>query len=302
MEETMRSKSVAVLLLVFAAIPCFALPPNLIKGGSFDTPDDLQNWRRGPGFGFLDWQGLDSQARPASGSANVYGNSGGWAQCVSITPNREYDFGARLLVTRGARKSSIAAPRAYVQVSFWADDLCRFGAPLAEAFTPAAVGATGRFVSVSARVQAPEFARAVLLAIIGFQEGPAVSAAPILFDDVFLQERGGCVPDETTLCLADGRLSATATVFDAHGEPVLTPVVQLSTTSGYFYTYSPDDAELTIKMTDPPADGGKSFVIGGMTNLRLLITVKDWDSGQEKKYRNEFPHFLSPIVDAFPAQ
>lgn len=298
----MRLRSLPLLLLVFIAVPCFALPPNLIKGGSFDTPDDLQNWRAGSGLIFLDWEGLDSQARPASGSAIVYGSVGGWTQCVAVTPGKEYDFGARLMVTRGNRKTP-AAPRAFVQVAFWGDPLCRFGASFSPAFTPAAVGATGRFVAVSARVQAPKDAYGALLTIVGTQDGPAAVATPVLFDDVFLQELGGCVPDETTLCLADGKLSATATYFDAHGGPFQAPVVQLSTTSGYFYTYSPDDAELTIKMTDPPEGSeARSFVIGGMTNLRLLITVKDWATGQEKKYSNEPPHFLSPIVDAFTAQ
>jgi hypothetical protein len=287
-----------VLLLILAAVPCFGLPPNLIKGGTFDTPEDLKSWRRTSNRTGLEWQGLDSQARPASGSATVIGSLGGWAQCVAITPGREYDFGARLMITRGVRKFSPAGPRAYVQLDFWGDDLCRYGSSLGQARTPAVVGATGRFTAVSARVFVPEEARGVLLTLVGVDEdAPRVSAAPVLFDDVFLQQRGGCVPDDTTLCLAGGTLGATATYFDVLGQPHQAPVVHLSTTSGYFYTYSPDDAELTIKMT-----GAKSFVIGGMTNLPLRITVRDWDTGQEKKFTNEYPHFLSPIVDAFPAE
>ena len=47
---------------------------------------------------------------------------------------------------------------------------------------------------------------------------------------------------------------------------------------------------------------GASFVIGGMTNLHLQITVKDWSTGQQKVYLNAPVHFLSPIADAFTAQ
>jgi hypothetical protein len=300
----MRLRSLALLLL-FAAVPSFGLPPNLIVGGSFDTPEDLRNWRITSNKAYLDWVGVDSQSRPGSGSATVHGSLGGYrSQCVEVTPGGVYDFGARLMVTRGARKFSGDGPRAYVQISFWGDSLCRYGRSVGEAQTEALVGATGRFVAVSAQTVAPDDARGAFLTIISADENASAwSAAPTLFDDVFLQERGGCVPDEVTLCLAGGSLGATATYFDTNGLPHQARVVQLSTTSGYFYTNRPDDAELTMKMTGPSDGGGaKSFVIGGMTNLRLEILVTDWNARQVRRYRNEFPHFLSPIVDAFPAQ
>jgi hypothetical protein len=119
---------------------------------------------------------------------------------------------------------------------------------------------------------------------------------PGLFDDVYLQESGGCTADDTTLCLSGGRLSARLETIDDDGGRHAAPVVQLSVNSGYFYTYSADDAEVTIK------SNGASFVIGGMTNLHLQITVKDWSTGQQKVYVNEPVHFLTPIVDAFAAQ
>jgi len=295
----MRLRSFALLLFVLVAVPTFALPPNLIVGGSFDTPEDLQKWRITSNKAFLGWVGLDSQSRPASGSATVFGSLGGYrSQCVEVTPGREYDYGARLMVTHGARKFAGDGTQAYVRITFWGDSLCRYGVPVGEAQTEAVAGPTGRFVAVSAHAQTPEDARGAYLTLISVDaNAPAASAAPTLFDDVFLQERGGCVPDEVTLCLAGGSLSASATYFDASGSAHQAQVVHLSTTSGYFFTDSPDDAELTIK-----TDGAKSFVIGGMTNLGLRITVKDWTTGQEKRYVNESPHFLSPIVDAFSAQ
>jgi hypothetical protein len=300
----MRLRSLA-LLLFLAAVPCFGLTPNLIVGGSFDTPEDLRNWRRDSNKASLDWVGVDSQSRPGSGSATVYGNGGGYrSQCVAVTPGLLYDFGARLMVTRGARKFSGAGTQAYVQITYKVDSLCRYGVPVGEERTETVVGATGRFVAVSTHTQAPNDAHGAYLTLVSFDEGaPAPAAAATLFDDVFLRERGGCLPDKVTLCLAGGHLSAAATYFDGEGLPHQAQVIHLSTSSGYFYTGNPDDAELTVKMTgSTDGNGAKSFVIGGMTSLRLEITITDWDSMQVKRYTNEAQHYLSPIVDAFPAQ
>jgi hypothetical protein len=293
-----RLTVVALVLLVFAAVPAFALPPNLVKGGTFDTSDDLQKWTITTGGTLVDWEGVDGQARAQSGSATVRGRVGQLSQCIAITPGREYDFGARVLVTHVTRRP--LAPSAFVRIDFMPTLHCGT-VPLATAVTSCTItAANGRFTALSARTLSPDQARTALVTLVGADElAPVTDAATVLFDDVFVQERGGCVPDGITLCLSDGRFSATATYFDAQNQPHPASVVQLSVTSGYFYTYSQDDAELTIK-TD--GGSGKGFVIGGMTNLRLEIVVKDWTLGQEKRFANPSQHFLSPIVDAFPAE
>ena len=96
----MRSRPIHVVLVIlaFVVVPAFALPPNLVKGGTFDTSDDLQQWRAASASAVLDWQGIDAQSRSTSGSATVQGIIGGLTQCIPITAGREYDFGARALI------------------------------------------------------------------------------------------------------------------------------------------------------------------------------------------------------------
>lgn len=285
-----------LVLCAVLAVPAFALPPNLVKGGSFDTFDDLQFWTRSYG---LEWEGIDAQSRTNSGTGTVRRAGGGVTQCLAITPGRDYDFGARILVPHGVDAPSF--PRGYVQVEFWPSATCSGGAQaLATAQTQKVISSpNGRFTAVSARVFAPEDARSAMVSLFGTDGHFASSSQAILFDDVFLQERGGCVPDDLTLCFGGGRFSATVVYYDAHDDPHQAQAIQISPTSGYFYTYSPDDAELTIK---GGAAGSKSFVIGGMTNLRLQIVVHDYTLGQEKRYANDAGHFLSPIADAFPTE
>src|SRR5262245_26243318 len=188
--------AVFVLSLVLA-LPAFALQPNLVKGGSFDTFDDIRNWR---GIG-LDWEGIDAQSRPDSGSGTLSNRASGVSQCIAITPNREYDFGARVLLTRTGGLGP-NAPRAYVKLEFWPAVGCdRGAAPLASAVTSQAITSpNGRFTALSARLYAPADAgnAKVTLLAVDPQSGKP-NPAPALFDDVFLQERGGCVPDDATL-------------------------------------------------------------------------------------------------------
>lgn len=294
----MRLKPLHLLLALCAVltVPAFALPPNLVRGGSFDTFDDLGYWTRSYG---LEWEGIDGQSRPSSGAATVLRRDGAVTQCIVMTPGREYDFGARILVSHVVDKP--VRIRGWVQIDFWPGLTCSGGQqPLATAQTKKVFDSpNGRFTAVSNRVFAPEASRSAQISLFGVDSNMVSSSQPVLFDDVFMQERGGCVPDDVTLCFGGNRFSATVVYYDAHDEAHQAQVVQVSPTSGYFYTYSPDDAELTIKSD---AAGGKSFVIGGMTNLRMQIVVHDYTIGQERRYSNEAGHFLSPIADAFPAE
>ena len=281
----MRSRSVLFVLLLSLAVvvPGLALPPNLVKGGGFNAPTDLQLWSPG-----LDWQGIDAQSRVKSGSALVSPDGHLFSQCVAVLAGRDYDFGARVLLAHQNGQHAVAP--AFVQVDFFPDYSCSVTSALS-ARTNSVDSASGRFRALAGHATAPDGSLSAMVSL--------VAAAPTLFDDVFVQERGGCVPDDTTLCFGGGRFGATVTYFLGDGPPRQEPVVQISTDSGYFYTYSADDAELTIELANASS---KQFVIAGMTNLRLEIVVKDWETGQQKQYVNVPNHFLSTIDDAFPKQ
>jgi hypothetical protein len=296
----MGSKAICrfLVLLLFGAFPALALPPNLIKGGGFDTSDDLRNWGMAGG-GFVDWQGIDAQARANSGSLVMQGHTAEFSQCVRVTQRIDYEFGAKVMVTHTTHRPS--SPLAYMKVEFLASQICS-GPVLESVQTRTAVtSANGRFVALSGHSFAPDGVAAARVTLIANDpDASGFNGPQFLFDDVFVRARGACSADPTTLCLDDAKLGMTVTYFDNQDVAHKMAAVQVSPNSGYFYTYGADDAELTIRMTEA-ANGSKSFVIGGMTDLRLQMDVTDWTTGDVRSYSNPSLHFLSPIVDAFPA-
>lgn len=293
----------AVLLFLVVAVPAFAIPPNLIKGGTFDDLDALSNWTRTSNRVTFDWNGVDALARPTSGSAAVVSNrADGIQQCVQVFATHDYEFGARVQTARGTTRFNVSRMLAYAAMAFYTDPGCK-GTKLDEVATERVVlGPSGRFTAIGGVKRAPVGTQSALLTLIADDEDApsALAAAPVFFDDVFLRDAGGCVPDHKTLCFADGTLRATASIFNSQQKPEAALAVQISPSSGYFYTYSPDDAEFTIKTIDLSGAGeGKWVVIGGMTNLRLEIAVEELARGQRKKFTNPEGHFLSPVVDVF---
>ena len=204
----MRIKTThAVLLCAVLALPAFGAPPNLVKGGSFDTYTDLKFW--GNPFMGMDWQGVDAQSRPDSGSATLARREGGVSQCVAVTGGRFYDFGARVLLTSSGGRPAAAV--AYMQIDFSpalaVPPFACLGQPLATVQTNRAVGSpNGRFQALAGHVFAPEEAHSALVTLFNIdRKAPYVNGGdPALFDDVFLQESGGCAADDTTLCLSGG--------------------------------------------------------------------------------------------------
>lgn len=301
----MRFRSFPIMIvLLLLAIPLFALPPNLVKGGAFDDPSALQNWVSfANGQVDKQWSDVDALGQRGSGSVSVGAKNGGIAQCVPVTGGLLYDFGARVLVPRRQQKLfPMPGPSAYVKIDFFTSPTCSGGNFFGEKFSDQAIpGPLGRFIAVHGQVIAPFEAAAALITLVSRDERMqgVLPGDPSLFDDVYMQEAGGCAPDDRTLCLAGGKLRAVVTAFDAHGTPLDIPAIQISPITGYFYTYSSDDPELTIKAYDL-ASFGKWLVVGGMTDLRLIIRVEDLERQEERTFTNDAGHFLSPIVDVFP--
>jgi len=300
----MRIRTIAFLVLsALAAIPAFALPTNLVKGGDFDVWQELANWSsqvsrtsEATDIG-ASWIGIDALGSPDSGSMQLTG-AGRILQCIAVAEGVDYDFGARIMVKKPALGT---IPAASARLTFFSDSQCS-ATSLSELNT-SSVATPGRFTAVgSMRQQAPKGAHSALISIV--IAGPALppgSRLPSVYvDDVYVQESSGCAADERTLCLAGGKLRATLTVFDANDQPIAAPATQLSDATGYFFTYSADDPEVTIKAIDLSDGGsGKWIVIGGLTNLKLEVVVEDLVLHQTRRFANPSGRFLEPIIDLF---
>jgi hypothetical protein len=304
----MRNRIFLFILAALAAIPAVALPPNLLSEGNFDSLEATRTWTQrftrnadvNETPQIISWIGVDALGSPASGSM-VLSGVGRAMQCVAISGGKEYDFGARILTSKAGQPLSAA----HLELSFFADDQCATEA-LTVVPSDAAASIPGRFTAIGAtRKLAPAGAKAAAVTVVIEGREPQTQTArraSIYVDDVFLQESGGCVPDAQTLCLASGKLRATAVYHGPHGEAIAAPVVALSGTTGYFFTYSAHDPEVTIKAIDLSGFDGKWIVVGGLTNLQLEITVEDLTVHQQRTYRNPAGRFLEPIVDTFPGQ
>jgi CSLREA domain-containing protein len=95
-----------------------------------------------------------------------------------------------------------------------------------------------------------------------------------------------CVAGGNTVCLNHGRFKVTATwrrgntTSPAQG-------VTLSDESGYFYFAAQGNLEVTVKVLNGCGNNGYYWVFaGGMTNLRVDITVTDTQTGATKTYVN----------------
>jgi CSLREA domain-containing protein len=103
-----------------------------------------------------------------------------------------------------------------------------------------------------------------------------------------------CVAGGSTVCLNNGRFKVTATWrrgLTAQG-------VTLSNESGYFYFSSPGNVELTVKILNTcAANGYHRFFAGGMTNLRVDITVTDTKTGATKTYVNPAGQPFRTVID-----
>jgi hypothetical protein len=299
----MRPK-IIITLFTLIALPLLAASPNLLPGGSFDTPDTATRWLQAASRVSNDavstWIGVDALGSPDSGAMIMTG-TGFISQCVAVTAGQSYDFGARVLVTT---RDHLATPVAFLKLNFFSDAQCA-AQSIGEAVTGNA-SLVGRFTAVSATAQsAPAGANSAIISVVMSQSGDVVLAPgslrpSVYVDEAFLRATGDCAPDASTLCFARGTLRATVRVIGDDGATAAASAVQTSGTTGYFSTDGVDLPDVTIKTYDfAESSGSRWIVIGGLTNQKLQITVEDVHTHETKTYTNVSGDYLQPIVDVF---
>jgi len=124
----------------------------------------------------------------------------------------------------------------------------------------------------------------------------AVAAAPAAATPVTAaNEAATCVPDDTTLCLLDGRFKvevdwanqrnpgATGVGHSADGP-------EAGEKTGYFWFFNPANIELVVKVLDstsgPGSNGYFWFFYGALSDVEYHVTVTDTTSGVSRTYDN----------------
>ena len=110
-----------------------------------------------------------------------------------------------------------------------------------------------------------------------------------------------CAPDGTRLCLGGGRFEVEVEWRDFAGESGVGNAVDLTSDSGTFWFFDPENVELVVKVLDGRLLNGRFWVFyGALSNVAYTLTVRDRDTGRVRTYANPTGHFASfADTDAF---
>jgi hypothetical protein len=107
-----------------------------------------------------------------------------------------------------------------------------------------------------------------------------------------------CVSSNTTMCLSYGRFAVSANWTESNGTSGAAQMVPLTQDTGSMWFFSADNIEAEVKLIDGCGlNSHYWFFAGGLTNVKVVITVTDTATGQSKTYRNPQSTAFLPIQD-----
>ena len=109
---------------------------------------------------------------------------------------------------------------------------------------------------------------------------------------------GSCVPGDTRLCLEGGRF-AVAAQWTANGTTGAGHAVSLTSDTGYFWFFSATNVEVVAKVLNACDFNQRHwFFAGGLTNVKVRLTVTDTRTGTIRTYDNPQRTPFRPIQDS----
>lgn len=107
-----------------------------------------------------------------------------------------------------------------------------------------------------------------------------------------------CVANAMNLCLGGGRYQVRAAFRTPQGITGNATGVSLTGTTGYFWFFSPDNAEVFVKVLDGCVVNSRKWVFAaGMTNVNVVLTVTDTVTGVTRTYENPINTPFAPVQD-----
>jgi hypothetical protein len=108
-----------------------------------------------------------------------------------------------------------------------------------------------------------------------------------------------CEPGDRVLCLNDGRFRVEAEWLTDKGDQGHGHAVPLTNDTGYFWFFNDDNVELVLKVLDAcPGPFHNYWVFaGGLTDVEVLVTVTDTETGLVRRYENPQKTRYQPIQD-----
>jgi hypothetical protein len=109
---------------------------------------------------------------------------------------------------------------------------------------------------------------------------------------------GPCVPSATALCLNNDRFKVQATFLTAQPQSGQAQVVELTPDTGYLWFFSSTNVEAVVKLIDGCSFSNHYWVFaGGLTDVQVVLTVTDHQTGAVKTYTNPLGTKFAPIQD-----
>jgi hypothetical protein len=112
------------------------------------------------------------------------------------------------------------------------------------------------------------------------------------------QQPSACTQNATTMCLADNRFAVTTTWRTSDGNSGSGQAVRLTADTGYFTFFSASNVEAVVKVLNACGLNQKYWVFaGGLTNVDVVLTVRDTKTGTTKFYTNPQNTAFQPVQD-----
>jgi hypothetical protein len=109
-----------------------------------------------------------------------------------------------------------------------------------------------------------------------------------------------CAPDATTLCLLGDRFEVKATYTDYSNNTGAGQAVELTPDSGYFWFFDASNVEAVGKVVSfCSVNGSFGFYAGGLTDVGVVMTVRDTVANQTQTFTNNRGHNFNMISSAF---
>jgi hypothetical protein len=106
-----------------------------------------------------------------------------------------------------------------------------------------------------------------------------------------------CTPGPTTLCLSAGRFKVEGTYRTSGGLTGPAQVVKLTDDTGYFWFFAQTNVEVVVKVLNACARGRYWVFEGGLTDVNVVTTVTDTQTGAVKIYTNPLGAKFQPVQD-----
>jgi hypothetical protein len=267
---------------------------NLLPNAGFNT--NINGWE---GF-TLAWSSLDAKGSSGSGSLQMTVNApvdnNGFAPvafCLAVTPGQTYHQGASFYFPGGQSHDA-----GFAVQSFYLSSANCTGSLLGQVSTVAVPAVTKTWFRLDTQPTVAPAGASTVEVVFGVRKIGDGGSIIANLDDAVFESAGAnlCYSTDAFLCLGS-RFTAAAQWSTGSGNTV-GHAVQLTSDTGYFWFFSPSNIEMIIKALDGCSINSRKWVFaGGLTNVNVVSTVTDLQTGTLTTYTNPLNTAFQPIQD-----